>query len=75
MVEFDPINNFHMHGNMFYYTPSGTLDSSRTDVVSLMQGDRGKLEFTYHIQGLFMSIRLDVSVIPPAASRTQIPII
>ena len=56
MVEFYPINNFHMHGNMFYYTPSGTLDSPRThtDIVSLMQGDRGMLEFTYHMPGMFM---------------------
>ena len=56
MVEFDPLNNFHMHGNMFYYTPSATLDSPRTytDVVSLMQGDRGMLEFTYPMQGQFM---------------------
>ena len=56
MLEFDPLNNFHMHGNMFYYTPSGTLDSPRTytDVVSLMQGDRGMLDFTYHMPGMFM---------------------
>ena len=56
MVEFDPLNNFHMHGNMFYYTPSGTVDSPRTytDIVSLMQGDRGMLEFTYHLPGMFM---------------------
>ena len=56
MVEFDPLNNFHMHGNMFYYTPSGTVDSPRTytDIVSLMQGDRGMLEFTYHLPGIFM---------------------
>jgi manganese oxidase len=45
-----------MHGNMFYYTPSGTVDSPRTytDIVSLMQGDRGMLEFTYHMPGMFM---------------------
>jgi hypothetical protein len=56
MVEFDPLNNFHMHGNMFYYTPSGTLDSPRTytDIVSLMQGDRGILEFKYPMPGMFM---------------------
>jgi FtsP/CotA-like multicopper oxidase with cupredoxin domain len=56
MVEFDPVNSFHMHGNMFYYTPSGTLDSAKmyTDIVTLGQGDRGMLEFKYPYQGQFM---------------------
>lgn len=56
MVEFDPINNFHMHGTMFYYTPAGTPQSSKiyTDIVSLMQGDRGMVEFTYTYPGIFL---------------------
>jgi len=56
MVEFDPINNFHMHGNLFMYTPSCTANSSKiyTDIVSLMQGDRGCLDFHYLYPGLFM---------------------
>jgi FtsP/CotA-like multicopper oxidase with cupredoxin domain len=56
MVEFDPVNSFHMHGNMFNYTPSGTLNSSKiyTDIVTLGQGDRGMLEFHYNFPGLFM---------------------
>jgi FtsP/CotA-like multicopper oxidase with cupredoxin domain len=56
MVEFDPVNSFHMHGNMFYYWASGTLQSSPiyTDIVTLGQGDRGMLEFKYHYQGQFM---------------------
>ena len=24
MLEFDPVNNFHLHGNVFKYYPSGT---------------------------------------------------
>ncbi|MDP9286802.1 MAG: multicopper oxidase domain-containing protein [Thermoproteota archaeon] len=56
MVEFDPVNSFHMHGNMFNYTPSGTLNSSKiyTDIVTLGQGDRGMLEFHYNFPGQFM---------------------
>jgi manganese oxidase len=56
MVEFDPVNSFHMHGNMFFYTPSGTPDSARmyTDIVTLGQGDRGMLEFHYNFPGYFM---------------------
>jgi FtsP/CotA-like multicopper oxidase with cupredoxin domain len=56
MVEFDNLNSFHMHGNMFFYTPSGTLQSSKiyTDIVTLGQGDRGMLEFHYNFPGQFM---------------------
>jgi FtsP/CotA-like multicopper oxidase with cupredoxin domain len=56
MVEFDPVNSFHLHGNMFYYTPSGTLNSSKiyTDIVTLGQGDRGIVEFNYPLPGVFM---------------------
>ena len=56
MVEFDPVNSFHMHGNMFYYTPSATPDSAKmyTDIVTLGQGDRGMLEFKYPFPGQFM---------------------
>src|SRR5712691_5232352 len=56
MVEFDPVNSFHMHGNMFYYTPSGTTESEKmyTDIVTIGQGDRGMIEFHYNFPGLFM---------------------
>ncbi|HET7147599.1 MAG TPA: multicopper oxidase domain-containing protein [Candidatus Nitrosopolaris sp.] len=56
MVEFDPVNSFHMHGNMFYYTPSGTTESAKmyTDIVTIGQGDRGMIEFHYNFPGLFM---------------------
>jgi FtsP/CotA-like multicopper oxidase with cupredoxin domain len=56
MVEFDNVNSFHMHGNMFYYIPSGTEWSSKvyTDIVTLGQGDRGILEFKYPLPGEFM---------------------
>jgi manganese oxidase len=56
MVEFDPVNSFHMHGNMFNYWASGTLNSSKiyTDIVTLGQGDRGILQFHYNFPGQFM---------------------
>jgi FtsP/CotA-like multicopper oxidase with cupredoxin domain len=56
MLEYDPINNFHLHGEMFHYIPTGTSDKPDmyTDIVPLMQGDRGILEFSYHYPGEFM---------------------
>jgi manganese oxidase len=56
MAEFDPLNNFHLHSDMFKYTPSGTLDSApiTSDIVSLSQGDRGIIEFTPQHPGLMM---------------------
>jgi FtsP/CotA-like multicopper oxidase with cupredoxin domain len=56
MLEFDPINNFHLHGNLFQYYPSGTslTPEYKNDIVSLMQGDRGILEFNYAYPGTYM---------------------
>jgi FtsP/CotA-like multicopper oxidase with cupredoxin domain len=56
MLEFDPLNNFHLHGNLFNYYPSGTSlqPDYKNDIVAMMQGDRGILEFTYDFPGMFM---------------------
>ena len=56
MVEFDPINNFHLHGNVFDYYTSGTDETTdfKNDIVTLSQGDRGILEFQYKIPGKYM---------------------
>ncbi|MDQ6723779.1 MAG: multicopper oxidase domain-containing protein [Thermoproteota archaeon] len=56
MLEFDPLNNFHIHGNLFNYYPSGTslIPDYKSDIVSLMQGDRGILEVTYSFPGMYM---------------------
>lgn len=56
MLEFDVANNFHIHGTMFYYTSSGSFSSGLqyTDILTLMQGDRGILQFTYPFPGLYM---------------------
>jgi FtsP/CotA-like multicopper oxidase with cupredoxin domain len=56
MVEFDLVNNFHLHANMFKYYPSGTSVTPAfvNDIVALTQGDRGILEFRYDLPGKYM---------------------
>ncbi|HEY6534580.1 MAG TPA: multicopper oxidase domain-containing protein [Candidatus Nitrosocosmicus sp.] len=56
MLEFDPLNNFHLHGNLFNYYSSGTSlkPDYTSDIVPLMQGDRGIVEFTYKYPGMYM---------------------
>jgi FtsP/CotA-like multicopper oxidase with cupredoxin domain len=56
LTEFDAVNSFHMHANMFNWFPAGTslTPSYVHDVVHLGVGDRGILEFTYPTPGTFM---------------------
>jgi manganese oxidase len=56
MLEFDPINNFHLHANLFDYYPSGTslTPVELNDIVTMSQGERGILEFTYKYPGDYM---------------------
>jgi len=56
ILEFDPINSFHLHANFFYYYPTGTslAPSEYTDMVTQMQGQRGILEFSYKYPGRYM---------------------
>jgi hypothetical protein len=56
MLEYDPLNNFHLHANMFNYFPSGTnlQPDVLTDIVSLNQADRGIMEFKYKFPGKYM---------------------
>lgn len=56
MLEFDPLNNFHLHANMFYFYPSGTLrtPTEYSDIATLNQGERGIMEFTYKYPGKYM---------------------
>jgi len=56
MLEFDLINSMHIHANFFHLFRTGTsLESSEfTDTVSLGQGERHILEFTYDRPGRFM---------------------
>lgn len=56
MLEFDPINNFHLHANLFDYYPSGTskIPVELNDIVTMSQGERGILEFKYKYPGDYM---------------------
>ena len=56
MLEFDQINNFHLHANMFNLYRSGTslTPHELTDVVTMSQGERGILEFTYNYPGPYL---------------------
>ena len=56
VTEFDLLNSFHLHGNLFRLYRTGT-DLQRyewTDLVALCQGERAVLEFTYKHSGPFM---------------------
>jgi FtsP/CotA-like multicopper oxidase with cupredoxin domain len=56
MLEFDPVNNFHLHGNLYQLYRSGTslVPSEYTDMVTMSQGERAILEFNYKYPGLYM---------------------
>ena len=56
ILEFDPINNLHLHGNLFNYYPTGTSNtpSSYTDVITFSQGERGIMEFNYTYPGKYL---------------------
>jgi FtsP/CotA-like multicopper oxidase with cupredoxin domain len=56
VLEFDPVNSFHVHANFFNYYPTGTSlePNELTDTVILGQAQRGVLEFTFEELGLFM---------------------
>jgi len=56
MVEFDPINNLHLHGNLYYYYPTGTstVPSFYTDMITLSQTERGIIEFSYNFPGKYL---------------------
>jgi len=56
ITEFDPINSFHLHGNLYRLYRTGT-DLHRfewTDLVTLCQGERAILEFTYKYPGPYL---------------------
>ena len=56
VLEYDLINSFHLHGNLFHYIPTGTSlkPSEFTDTVMLCQGQRGILEWRFPSAGRFM---------------------
>ena len=56
MLEFDPINNLHLHGNLYKYYPTGTdtVPSFYTDMITLSQTERGIMEFEYTYPGKYL---------------------
>jgi FtsP/CotA-like multicopper oxidase with cupredoxin domain len=59
IVEFDPINSLHLHGNFFDYFDHGTTLTPTlptVDTVMQCQAQRGILEFSYkdHETGMYM---------------------
>jgi FtsP/CotA-like multicopper oxidase with cupredoxin domain len=56
IVEFDPINSFHVHANFFHYFPTGTslTPVELTDTIMQAQGQRGILELRFPYTGRYM---------------------
>jgi FtsP/CotA-like multicopper oxidase with cupredoxin domain len=56
ILEYDPINSFHIHANFFNYYPTGTslTPSEYTDTIMQAQAQRGIVEFSYPYSGLYM---------------------
>ncbi len=56
LLEFDPVNSFHVHANFFQYYPTGTsLEPTEfTDTVIQGQGQRGVLELKFPFDGDYM---------------------
>ena len=56
ILEYDPINSFHLHGNFFDYFPTGTRmePTEFTDTVVQAQGQRGICELRFPNPGRFM---------------------
>ena len=56
ITEFDPVNSFHLHGNMFHVYRTGTSMAPHdfTDTIMMCQGERHILEFTYDQPGRFL---------------------
>ena len=56
VLEYDLINSFHLHGNLFDWYPTGTSSRSSefTDTVMLCQGQRGVLEWRFAHPGKYM---------------------
>jgi FtsP/CotA-like multicopper oxidase with cupredoxin domain len=56
LLEYDPVNSFHIHANFFNYFPTGTslTPSEYTDTVVQAQGQRGILELEFPHVGDYM---------------------
>jgi FtsP/CotA-like multicopper oxidase with cupredoxin domain len=56
VLEYDPVNSFHVHANFFQYYPTGTslTPSEYTDTVIQGQAQRGILEMKFPFDGDYM---------------------
>ena len=56
VLEFDPINSFHVHANFFQHYPTGTSlqPSEYTDTIIQGQGQRAMLEMKFPFDGDYM---------------------
>ncbi|MBI4167555.1 MAG: multicopper oxidase domain-containing protein, partial [Candidatus Aenigmarchaeota archaeon] len=56
IVEFDPVNSIHIHGNFFeeYKTGTRKISDAFTDIIELGQGERSILELRFKYPGKFM---------------------
>ena len=56
ILEYDPINSFHLHGNFFHYYPTGTslTPVEFTDTITQAQGQRGICEIRFPTEGMVM---------------------
>ncbi len=56
VLEYDLINSFHLHGNLFDYYPTGTskTPAELTDTVMMCQGQRGIAEWRFPYPGKYM---------------------
>jgi FtsP/CotA-like multicopper oxidase with cupredoxin domain len=56
LLEYDPVNSFHIHGNFFNHFPTGTSlqPNEYTDTIAQAQGQRAILEMQFPHPGHFM---------------------
>ena len=56
MLEFDPINSFHLHANFFNEYPTGTKlePDNFTDIITLGQAERSILDIRFREPGMYM---------------------
>lgn len=56
VVEFDPVNSFHLHANFFdeYRTGTRLTPDQFTDITSFVQGERSVLDVRFRETGMYM---------------------
>src|SRR3989338_9166732 len=56
IVEFDPINSFHLHATFFdeYSTGTKLEPDAYTDITSMVQGERSILDVSFKYPGMYM---------------------